>query len=135
MTRVILDTNILVSAGITADGDCARILQAALRGEFRIRVCPSVVAEYLDVLNRSKFTRYGFPPPWVRRLLVLADQLPVDPEDLPEGPDPDDRVFLALAQAGGILVTGNLKHFPEPLRGNAEVMSPGAFLGRLERGI
>lgn len=62
MTRVVLDTNILVSAGISAGGDCDQIVQAALRGEIRIVVSPGILDEYLDVLHRSKFTRYGFPP-------------------------------------------------------------------------
>jgi predicted nucleic acid-binding protein len=130
MIRAVLDTNILVSAGITAGGDCDRIVQAALRGVFRIAVCPGIVDEYLDVLARSKFTRYGFPPPWVGKLLAGAERLS-DPIELPPGPDPEDRIFLATAQTTGLLVTGNLRDFPEANRGTAEVLAPSAFLTRL----
>lgn len=42
-------------------------------------------------------------------------------------PDPDDRLFLAVAQEAGILVTGNMKHFPKKVRGTATVVSPGEF--------
>ena len=128
MIRVVLDTNILVSAGISEGGDCDQIVQAALRGEFRLVVCPGIVDEYLDVLHRSKFTRYGFPPAWVRQLLMTAEQLPTDPAKLPEALDPEDRIFLGLAQDAGLLVTGNLKHFPTENWGTAKVLSPRAFL-------
>ena len=131
MIQLVLDTNILVSAGITAGGDCDRILQAVLRGEIGIVVSPGIVDEYLEVLSRSKFTRYGFPPAWIRILLRSARHLPADPEELPEGPDPDDRLFLAVGQQVGILVTGNLKDFPAEGRGAAIVFSPGEFLAWL----
>jgi putative PIN family toxin of toxin-antitoxin system len=131
MIRIVLDTNILVSAGISAGGDCDQIVQAALRGELRLVVCPSMVDEYLDVLHRSKFTRYRFPPAWVRQLLGDAEWLASDPVDLPEAPDPEDRIFLGVAQKVGLLVTGNLKHFPIEHWGAARVLSPRAF--RLEK--
>lgn len=134
MIRVVLDTNILVSAGISAGGDCDRIVQALLRREIQCVVSPGIVDEYLDVLNRGKFTRYGFPPPWVRQLLGQAEQLAADPVDLPEAPDPDDGLFLGVAQLAGVLVTGNLKHFPEAIRGTATVVSPRAFLDQLNPG-
>ena len=91
-------------------------------------VSPGILDEYLDVLNRGKFTRYGFPPPWVQRLIEVAERLPSDPADLPQAPDPDDRLFLGVAQRAGILVTGNLKHFPEEHWGSARVLGPRAFV-------
>lgn len=131
MMRVVLDTNILVSAGISAGGDCDQIVQAALRGEIQLVVSPGIVEEYLDVLHRSKFTRYDFPPAWVRQLLDCADHLPADPVALPKAPDPQDRVFLGVAQESGLLVTGNLKHFSVENWGTAKVLSPKAFLTKL----
>jgi len=129
--RVVLDTNILVSAGISAGGDCDRLVQAVLRKQILAVVSPGILEEYLEVLNRSKFTRYGFPPAWVRRLLELAEHLPADPAELPESPDPEDRLFLAVGQRTGILVTGNLKHFPQEHWGDARVLSPRAFFEQL----
>ena len=102
-------------------------MQAVLRGELGIVVSPGMVDEYLDVLNRSKFTRYGFPPAWVQQLLRCAEHLPADPKDLPDLPDPDDRLLLAVGQVAGILVTGNLKDFPVGQRGAAQVLSHADF--------
>lgn len=128
MIRVVLDTNILVSAGISGGGDCDRIVQAAIRRRILAVLSPGIQEEYLDVLNRSKFTRFGFPPAWVRRLLEEADHLAADPLELPVSPDPEDRLFLGVAQRAGILVTGNLKHFPREHWGDARVLSPRAFI-------
>lgn len=131
MILVVLDTNILVSAGISAGGDCDCILQAALRGEIHLLVSPGIVDEYLDVLHRSKFTRYDFPPAWLQRLIQTVKHLPSDPLDLPEIPDPEDALFLAVARQAGVLVTGNLKHFPEESRAGVRVITPRAFVEEL----
>jgi putative PIN family toxin of toxin-antitoxin system len=128
MTRVVLDTNILVSAGISAGGDCDRIVRAVLRKDLQALVSPGILGEYLEILNRSTFTKYGFPPVWVQRFIEVAEHLAADPSSLPSSPDPDDRLFLGVAQYAGVLVTGNLKHFPEEHWGKARVLSPGAFL-------
>jgi predicted nucleic acid-binding protein len=50
-------------------------------------------------------------------------------------PDPKDTPFLALAHASGAwLVTGNSKHFPEPVRRGVRVISPGEYLAHLVNG-
>jgi uncharacterized protein len=103
-----------------------------LDGEIQVVTSPCVTAEYIAVASRAKFHAYGFPPIWlgtlIRNSLALAD-----PESFPHPcPDPKDTPFLALAKASGAwLVTGNLKHFPEHLRGGVVVVSPAECLGRL----
>ena len=80
MTRVVLDTNILVSAGISAGGDCDRIVRAVLRKDLQALVSPGILGEYLEILNRSKFTKYGFPPVWVQRFIEVASHLVWNPQ-------------------------------------------------------
>ncbi len=128
MNRAVLDTNILVSAGITAGGNCDRVVQMALKKELGLVVSPGILGEYWDVLHRSRFTRYGFPPSWFRRLLALAECLAADPLELPDLPDPDDRLFLGVARHTGLLITGNIKHFPPGRRGEVQVLTHEAFL-------
>jgi len=133
LTRlVILDTNILVSAGLT-QGPPAQVVDLALRKELSVILCPGILQEYLEVLHRPKFHKAGFPPGWLDRLLALAARLPLDPPAWPIPlPDPKDAAFLALAKTtGAALVTGNLKHFPPEVRQEIEVHSPQAFLARL----
>ena len=126
---VVLDTNVLVLAALKPESDLARIVEKVLLRQAPVYVCPSIVAEYREVLNRPKFRPKGFPPAWLPRLLQIAFHEP-EPTPWPlEGHDPDDLVFLALAKAtGAVLVTGNKGHFPEMIRGGVPVYSPGEYL-------
>ena len=51
-------------------------------------------------------------------------------------PDEDDVVFLevALQTSARVVVTGNLKHFPEKARAGVKVVSPREFLDVLLEG-
>ena len=127
--RVVLDTNILVSALISAFGPPARVLDLVLRGEIQVAYDDRLMAEYRDVLARPKF---DFSPEDVETVLVYleADGERVIARPLPcELPDPDDLPFLEVAaEAGGLLITGNTAHFPEAARGGVQVAAPGEFI-------
>jgi putative PIN family toxin of toxin-antitoxin system len=133
MKLVVLDTNVIVSAGIAPGGAPAMLLfDWVLKGKVQVAVGPTVVAEYREVFRRLKFRRYGFPPLWLEFLIEETLWLP-DPESWTRpGPDPKDAPFLALANAAGAwLVTGNLKHFPETARNGVIVLSPADYLAHL----
>ena len=53
--RVVLDTNVIVSALIAPRGQEALVFVLALRGQFEMCVSPAVLAEYHDVLHRPRF--------------------------------------------------------------------------------
>ena len=129
---VVLDTNVLVSAALRPGSDIARILERVLLRQAPVHVCPSVAAEYREVLNRPRFRPQGLPPAWLPRVLQIACHEP-EPEPWPlEGPNPDDLVSLALAKASGaVLVTGNIADFPTEIRGGVIVVSPPEYLGQI----
>lgn len=104
-----------------------------LEGQVQIVACPSIAAEYREVVHREKFRRYGFPPVWLEFMIEESLQLP-DPGRWPHPlPDPKDAAFLALAKSSGAwLVTGNLKHFPRDARNGVTVLSPADYLSSLE---
>lgn len=127
---VVLDTNVVVSAAIHAEGAPARLVERVLSEETIAATCPRIVAEYRAVVARPKFRRLGLPPIWLDALLLLAHHRVRDPRPWPvPGPDPDDLVFLALAKAtGAVLVTGNAAHFPPRIRLGVEVTNPASYL-------
>jgi len=131
---VVLDTNILVSAGLKATGLEADLLDRVLDDELILLTCPQVVLEYREVLHRPKFRRFGFPPHWLENLLKLAHHRLEDPPAWPmPGPDPDDLVFLALARSmDATLVTGNLKDYPERIRRGTTVLNARGYLEALK---
>jgi len=134
---IVLDTNVIVSAGIKAAGAPAKlIMDWVLDGQVQAVTSPLIAEEYRKVAQRPKFRRYGFPPLWLEFLIEESMRLP-DPVSWPHaGPDPKDLLFLALAYtAGAWLVTGNLRHFPEAVRNGVTVLSPPDYLAHLMEGI
>jgi len=135
MRLIVLDTNVIVSARLSPGGAPAKlVMEHVLTGGVQVATCPSVVQEYLEVVHRPKFARFGFPPPWLEYLIEDSLQMP-DPAAWPvELPDAKDSVFLALAHSSGAwLVTGNLKHFPKSVRRGVTVISPAEYLADLEK--
>jgi putative PIN family toxin of toxin-antitoxin system len=55
MIRVVLDTNIIVSAYLNQDGLPFFILKLALAGVVRLYTSEAVLAEYEDVLQRKNY--------------------------------------------------------------------------------
>lgn len=126
---IVLDTNILVSAWLKPQSDLSALVEAVVLRKIPIHVCPSIVEEYRDVLDRPKFKRLGPWQPWLERLLLVAFGSP-DPAPWPfEGPDADDLIFLALAKAtGATLVTGNIADYPMEIRDGVQVLTPAEYL-------
>ena len=118
MIKAVIDTNVLVSAFWTKNrlSPTVRIAEAITGDLFTPLYSPEMIAEYRDVLSRSKF---GFSPSEVRALIdhIVAHGWLVEPVDSDEQfPDPDDKVFfctaLAAADDAPLLVTGIAKHYP-----------------------
>jgi len=133
MRLAVLDTNVIVSAGIRTDGTPAELIRDwVIRGQVQLVCSPFVAAEYREVTRREKFQRYGFPPLWLEFVIEESLWLP-EPAPWPIScPDAKDAPFLALAQVSGAwLVTENLKHFPESACDGVRVISPGEYLEHL----
>lgn len=132
--RVVLDTNVLVSGLLNPHGAPGRVVDVTLVGGLRPLYDDRVLAEYREVLSRSRF---GFEAADVGALLEHLEAVghhvtaPVLPVVLP---DPDDLAFLEVAVTGGAraLVTGNSAEY-EPRRGSypVTVVSPDTFMETL----
>lgn len=112
--RVVLDTNVVVSALLNSFGAPGRVLDLVLAGELTVAYDDRFLAEWREVLRREKF---GFAARDVEALLgfVEAEGLGVNPKPLgADLPDPDDVPFLEVAHAAeATLITGNTKHYPK----------------------
>lgn len=113
--RVVLDTNVLVSAMLSGAGAPAELLRLILQGEHTLLVDDRILAEYAEVTARPRF---GFDAGERGALLdaiaVIAEPVVARPLPGVPLPDPDDRAFLEVAVTGraDALVTGNLRHYP-----------------------
>lgn len=132
--RVVLDTNVLVSALLTPSGTCARVVDLATEGAVVLHVDDRILAEYESVLHRRNLKidasdadllldllrHVGVPVP----ALPLASRLP----------DMDDMPFLEVAAASdALLVTGNTRHFPARAVAGVTVITPADLLARIQR--
>ena len=127
----VIDTNVLVSAALTAGGKRDQIFREAVDGKVRLAWSVPVLAEYRTVLLRPKFK---FSPPVVSSLLAAFDPSnQVAPKPAPALPDPDDQVFLgtALATTDKILITGNSVHFPPEICLPVKVLTPAQAIQAL----
>lgn len=130
--RVVLDTNVLVSAGIRVESTPYQIVDAVLSGKLDAFHCDATESEATQVISRARFKRYGFPPAWMHAFFRLSHRVPTPATDLIEQmPDPADMVFLLLArQQHAVLVTGNISDYPAHLRDGVDVVTAAEFIER-----
>lgn len=128
--RIVLDTNVLVSALISPGGPPGRILDLVLSSEIILVLDDRILSEYSKVLSREKL---GFDPDDVKQLILFirlnAESISAKPVKK-QLPDPGDQPFLEVARAAACdsIVTGNLRHFPKV----KEAISPRDFIERMQ---
>ena len=113
--KVVLDTNVVVSAFLSPAGKPATILQLVLRHDLDICFNTAILAEYEQVLSRSKFAGKVHREAIQRFFGLLREFgiMIISRLSKAEMPDETDSKFYDAAKAAGaILVTGNKKHYP-----------------------
>jgi putative PIN family toxin of toxin-antitoxin system len=120
MIRVVLDTNVVVSALLNPQGLPARAFLATISGR-AASLCLSadIYSEYEEVIRRPKFNR---SPDLIEQTLhaIRKNARWVKPsETVRTCSDPDDDIFLECCQAARAhyLVTGNVQDFPSEWAG------------------
>jgi putative PIN family toxin of toxin-antitoxin system len=128
MIRVVLDTNIIVSALLQPLGPSARILVLALSHAIQLCVSGAVYAEYEEVIRRPRFRRNESVIAATLAAIRLRS-LWVKPQDaIHVCADPDDNVFIecAFAAQADYVVTGNSRDFP-PSWCKTTIVTPRRF--------
>ena len=132
--RVVLDTNVVVSAIMTAHGTCAQIIDLLADDAFELYADDRILAEYDSVLQRPQLR---IVPEDAAVLLELIRSIadPVAAAPLPVRlPDPGDAPFLEVAAASeSLLVTGSARHYPKSSRAGVTVLTPMELLERIRR--
>ncbi len=133
MIRVVLDTNVVVSALISPFGNEALVVAAIQNGRVTPCVSGEMLTEYAEVLARPKFS---FGRNEIKGLIGLLQSKGLFFEPKPvsgASPDPSDDIFIACALAAdaAFLVTGNKRHFPSDSCGETKVVSSRELLESL----
>ena len=133
MLRVVLDTNVLISA-ILFGGKPRQILEKAIRGEIRLCLSEPILEELNGVLQRSKF---GYSPEMVQFILTeligIADFVNQTEALHVILEDPEDNKILecAVEAKANYIITGDLHLLKINKYLNIEVLNTGAFLEKL----
>jgi putative PIN family toxin of toxin-antitoxin system len=114
LIRVVLDTNVVVSAHLNDEGYERHVLDLALAGKLQLAVSDAILAEYEGVLLRPTF---AIDPRLVAkslRQLRSVARIARPQHKLTVTRDPGDNRFLECAETApaDYLVTGNKRHFP-----------------------
>ncbi|MCL2442281.1 MAG: putative toxin-antitoxin system toxin component, PIN family [Treponema sp.] len=116
--KIILDTNIIVSALLSPKGLPAKILNLVLDDQVKIIYHNNILLEYIDVFGREHFK---LNQELVNILLDFIEKEGLFKIALPQKiklNDEDDRIFYELYKStdADYLITGNKKHFPKDKR-------------------
>ena len=112
--RIVLDTNVLVSALISRTGPPGRLLAAIRQQRLTLVTSEAQLAELRSVLGRERlrpYIRSEEAQDLIRNLEAIGEVV----SDLPTvnvSPDPDDNPILATAIAGqaDLIVSGDKRH-------------------------
>jgi len=114
MIRVVIDTNVLVSALLHAGGLPETVINLAVSGHVQWVASDPILAEYAAVLLRPRLAIDPDKAADAMARIRAATSLVMPTVRIAAASDPDDNMFLECAQAGDAdyVVTGNVRHFP-----------------------
>jgi putative PIN family toxin of toxin-antitoxin system len=128
--RLVLDTNIMVSAALKEDGLERTVLRLAITKPARLYVSVPILAEYQDVLFRRELKIRRSVRLQLSQLIRTHSHIVTPSRTLTVTTDSDDNKFLECADAAraDYLITGNQRHFPMFWK-RTKVISSRDFIG------
>jgi len=125
MFKVVIDTNVIVSAALSELGKPAKIVNLALDKVISPFYSQQIMNEYIKVLARPHFKISSEKRQYLIDGIEMVGSLYAPKVSNIPLPDKNDRVFYDLAtEVGAIIITGNTKHYPA----EKFIMTPNEFL-------
>lgn len=127
--RLVIDTNVLISAAIKPAGLQRTVLLLAMTKPARWYVSRPVMEEYREMLARKELKIRKGLRSQLLHLIRNRSRLISTPRRVEAALDPGDDIFLECADAAGAdyLITGNQKHFPKFWK-KTKVITPREFI-------
>jgi putative PIN family toxin of toxin-antitoxin system len=113
--RLVLDTNVIVSAALKPEGLQRTVLLLAITRPARLYVSEAIISEYRIVLSRQELKiRKGLREQLLRQI-KYSSRMVSPSRQIRAAKDPADNIFLECADSAraDYVVTGNLRHFPK----------------------
>ena len=135
--RVVIDTNHIMSAILSARGASAKLIDWMTHEEdyFQLLISQPIWNEYHAVASWLIPDAKQHEKERILRVLLAQPEWIVPEIQLDVCPDPSDNRFLECAVAGGAdyLVTKNIRHFPLMEYAGVKIVRIRAFLRVLEQ--
>ena len=134
--KIVLDTNVLVSGIFFQSGVCTEILDRWMNGEFRVYATPSILEEYIRVIDRiASRKKIPLEHNWHTLLPELCHMISgTIPEKRICRDAADDKfLFCALEARVQYLVSGDLDLGVLGSIDNVKILSPRKFLDTLDK--
>jgi uncharacterized protein len=127
--RLVVDTNIVVSAALKPDGLQRTVVLLAITKPARFYVSNVILTEYRDVLSRPELQIRKGPRQQLFDLIRKRAHLIDAVQKVKITYDPENNIFVECADAAraDYLVTGNVRHFPRFWK-NTKVVTSREFL-------
>lgn len=128
--RLVLDTNIVISAALKPDGLERAVFLTAITKPARMYVSEEIISEYRLVLSRPELRiRRGLRGQFLQ-LIKNRSHMVSPSRKLSITNDPADNIFLEGCEASraDYLITGNRRHFPEFWR-QTKIINSREFVG------
>ena len=127
--RLVIDTNVVVSAALKPEGLQRTVLLLAMTKSVRWYVSEAIVAEYALVLARPELKIRRSSRQQLLQLIKNHARVVVPSRMAQITSDPDDNIFVECADAAhaDYLVTGNQRHFPKFWK-NTKIISSSELL-------
>ena len=127
--RLVIDTNVLVSAAIKPAGLQRTVFLIAISKPARLYVSQAILEEYSEVLARPELRIRKGLRFQLLQLIKNHGHTVVPTRRLEATTDPADNIFLECSDAAraDYLVTGNPKHFPRFWK-KTKVVTPREFV-------
>jgi putative PIN family toxin of toxin-antitoxin system len=127
--RLVIDTNVLVSAALKSEGLQRTTLLLSITKPARFYISPPILEEYAEVLSRPELSIRKGLRLQLLQLVKNRGHLVSPSRRIEVTSDPDDNIFVECADAAraDYLVTGNRRHFP-PFWKNTKIITPREFV-------
>jgi putative PIN family toxin of toxin-antitoxin system len=113
--KIVLDTNIIVSAFINPKGIPGEILSLVLTKKITVCYDNKILSEYTTVLKKSKFNFDNvLVDDFLNFIKENGEYIIAEPQEI-KFDDKDDKAFYDVYKSSGAdyIITGNKKHFPQ----------------------
>lgn len=126
--RLVLDTNVLVSAALNPRGLTRSVFLLAITKPARLYVSTAILQEYRSVLARPELAIRRGQQLQLMDLLRNRSHLVSPSRTVRTAIDPDDHKFLECADEAraDYLVTANVRHFPQFWK-STKIITPHEF--------